>query len=108
MATEEELRTQLSAITAERDALVPWLSRCSVLVDLLLRRRFAAGVFENMDEVAWQALLVECREAAAFDARVEANDLRQALAAKDAVFAAEQRLRAKGATDEDIAALKQR
>lgn len=86
-----------------------WQGRCSALVNLIdPLRRFAAGEFEALDDVAWAALVAELRGRAATDARVEANSLRQQLAANDAVFAAEQRLRAKGATDEDIAALKQR
>lgn len=86
-----------------------WQGRASQLVNLIdPERSFKAGEFEALDDKAWAALVTELRGRAATDARVEANSLRQQLAANDAVFAAEQRLRAKGASDEDIAILKRR
>jgi hypothetical protein len=82
-----------------------WQEFASRLVALLLQRGFAPGEFEAADK---NALLAECRAAAATDMRREVESLREKLALADAAFAAEQRLRAKGATDEDIAALKRR
>lgn len=81
-----------------------WQDFASQLVALLLpQRSFAPGEFENADK---QALLAECTAAAATDARAEAAQLRARLASKDAAFAAEQRLRALGASAEEIAALR--
>jgi hypothetical protein len=81
-----------------------WQDFASRLVALLLPRRgFAPGEFDAADK---DALLAECRAAAATDTRSEVESLRAKLAIADAAFAAEQRLRALGATEQDIETLR--
>lgn len=82
-----------------------WQGRCSQLIALVLQRRFAAGEFERLDDVAWAALVREVRDAVATDARVEVDKLRTTVAQLSAREAAHQKALAAGLTEAEINAL---
>jgi hypothetical protein len=81
-----------------------WQAAATELLGLVLTGRTFAPGFDW--EAQWPALLDEVRQVVATDARIENEQLRVRLAQHDASFAAEQRLRDLGASEEDINTLR--
>lgn len=81
-----------------------WQAAATQLLNLVLTDRSFDPGFDW--EANWPALLQEFREAVKTDSALEAAVLREALAERDAAYAAEQRLRQLGASDEDLQTLR--
>ena len=83
-----------------------WQAKFTQLVGIIDPTRSYPANFKWDDEATIDALISELRENAKTDHQVEAMNLRAQLAAKDAVYAAEQRLKAVGIKQSDIDTLK--
>ena len=83
-----------------------WQAKFSQLVSIVDPTRSFPPDFKWDDEKTIDALIAELRTHAQTDAQVELSTVKASLAAKDAVYAAEQRLKKAGVKQSDIDALK--